>query len=703
MTKRKKWAILISIFAVLLLAGIVSGVMLNRSAPEQKMIVRWDFSRGFGSFQQDAYIMDSEVTEFAIDPVGGRDGRDCAVIRNKGDNDSRLVYSVDARANTYYRISAWIRSEGVDTGAGAVGANLSVMDLLEYGGGVNLTGDSQWTHVEFYGKTGKSQKSFQVALRLGFYGGDIRGTAYFDDVEIEQLSSLPDGAAAISLQASSHNGGGNTSKLPFTYRDAMRVSFLLLLGVFLLFVLGYRYARIRDREWNLSGKRLSERGLSVQTGVWMILFVGLVIRLILSVTAPQCDIDVNLFKHWANQSASLGMSNTYPNAETLNLDYPPLHMYYLFFIGNLVKGLGLAASPVFTLLIKLPAILADCAIGYLLYRLCDKRMSKNWTFLAVMLWVFNPVAILDSAAWGQVDSILAFYLLAMLYFVMKEKFVPASAMLALSVLLKPQGIILSPILFFALVKYLIREKNAKALLPFAYSLGTFLGVFLLGLLPFWSKMPLSWPVDLYLGTAGGYEYASVNALNFWFLIGANWVKDSQPFWGLSYFWWGMIFIVLSSVATWILYQKSKRMNYIPYLLASVLLYSVVTFGPRMHERYFFPIVAFLLAAVLYSNNKWLLWLYSAISVCGFLTVMEIMIDLLLGDNWPGLASTEGSMTTFRWLLCACNVITCLLLLIFAVLAAAGKMTPNDPSMKIWDLHEEEPKELTLLEDTVDTV
>ena len=130
----------------------------------------------------------------------------------------------------------------------------------------------------------------------------------------------------------------------------------------------------------------------------------------------------------------------------------------------------------------------------------------------------------------------------------------------------------------------------------------------------------------------------------------------------------MLAIVAASVITWVVYQINKKEKSVPYLMSAVLIYLVVNFGPRMHERYFFPLIALMLIALIYINNKWLLYLFAVTSGVNFLIVMEIMTDLTVGGsggkyrhfNWP-------HVTTFRGTLAFINVTCSVLLLVFAVM------------------------------------
>lgn len=68
-------------------------------------------------------------------------------------------------------------------------------------------------------------------------------------------------------------------------------------------------------------------------------------------------------------------------------------------------------DPVFRLAEKMPIVLADLVIGYLLYRILKGRRG----LVAAALWLFNFITIFESSIFGQFDSIVTLFLLATLY------------------------------------------------------------------------------------------------------------------------------------------------------------------------------------------------------------------------------------------------------------------------------------------------
>ena len=95
------------------------------------------------------------------------------------------------------------------------------------------------------------------------------------------------------------------------------------------------------------------------------------------------------------------------------------------------------------LVYKLPMILADLAIVFLLPKLFEEKKKKR---LSQILWLFNPLSIYVSSMMGQVDIIIALFLLLALINLKNKRNFKAVVWVALSALIKPIGLILFPIM-----------------------------------------------------------------------------------------------------------------------------------------------------------------------------------------------------------------------------------------------------------------
>jgi len=198
----------------------------------------------------------------------------------------------------------------------------------------------------------------------------------------------------------------------------MSVIYLCASVYALLFVLVY-YSSLRP-------SLAKEQSASNATVAISLLLCGaFIIRLIVAMSVTGHATDIVCFKSWAEMSFKGGLSNFYfSDAFT---DYPPGYMYVLYLIGAVKSLFNIAYdSTLYTVIIKLPAIICDLAGGFVLYKFLSKRTNKTVSLCLPLLYLLNPATIINSSAWGQVDSVFTLFvvlfvwLISERYFIIKE-------------------------------------------------------------------------------------------------------------------------------------------------------------------------------------------------------------------------------------------------------------------------------------------
>lgn len=328
---------------------------------------------------------------------------------------------------------------------------------------------------------------------------------------------------------------------------------------------------------------------------WLIalLALGLFLRIYCS-TLMEGHSDIMLFKNWAAAAAN-NLLEVYSHS---NIDYPPLYLYILALIGK-IAGLP-AISPYYTLLLKLPAILADIATSLLIFKLGRKYLAPELSLLLSAFYLFNPAIFINSAFWGQVDSFFTLILVLAVLALSENRIRVSSALFAAAVLMKPQGIIFLPVLCFEL----LRRKSLKDWLEAVlFALGTAAII----VIPFSLHKDMLWIFKLYSSTVGEYPYASVNAFNLFSLLGANYKNDAAIFFIFSYHTWGLIFITLVTAFSWFIYTRRRNSDFAP-AAALFQIAGVFTLATGMHERYLFPAIGLTILGFIYLRDKrlWLL-------------------------------------------------------------------------------------------------
>ena len=183
-------------FIVLLLIQFV--LPLNSFAQGENLAKNPEFEEGSidkdYSWISEGWDKTEGVTQFLLDETQFRNGSKSALIINNSANDSRYKQTITVKANTYYRMSCWIKTQNI--GFEQKGANLSIENSLDTSKDIKGT-SNYWEYVELYGKTSPNQETFTLSLGIGGYGSTNTGRAWFDSIDVVELDNLPPGKAFV--------------------------------------------------------------------------------------------------------------------------------------------------------------------------------------------------------------------------------------------------------------------------------------------------------------------------------------------------------------------------------------------------------------------------------------------------------------------------------------------------------------------------
>lgn len=351
-----------------------------------------------------------------------------------------------------------------------------------------------------------------------------------------------------------------------------------------------------------------------------LLLTAFLIRVVCAMLYRGHNSDMNCFLAWSNRVVEVGFSNFY--STEIFTDYPPGYMYILYVIGTIRKWFHLDNNHVISIILtKMPAILCDLAIGWLIFKIAVKRMPKMSAIICTCIYLFNPVVILNSSIWGQVDSVFTLTIVAMCYFIIEKKLPYAYLAFAIGILIKPQTLICTPILMFGIIDQVFLDgfEQKKFWKQLGFGLGAIAIMFCLAL-PF----GLDKVISQYIDTLGSYPYATINGYNIWAMFGLNWSSQENVFLFFTYKQWGTFFIfMIVAVATFMSFRSKKDVSKYFYIGAFIVI-SMFTLSVRMHERYMFPALILLLLAFLYRPKKEIYILYILFSIANFYNTAHVL-------------------------------------------------------------------------------
>lgn len=290
---------------------------------------------------------------------------------------------------------------------------------------------------------------------------------------------------------------------------------------------------------------------------------------------PGHAVDLSAFHAWALRLAEVGPRTFY--VPGVFVDYLPGYLLVLWPLGLVVRSFPSIAPEV----LKLPPTVADFAVAYWLRRLGGPRGE-----LAAAAYLWNPAVLFAGPWWGQAESVALAWLVGSAWAWHQARPGWAGLLFALGALTKPQYAGAAVVLLLGLAQ---GWPGVRLLAAAGSVLATAVGCgFLFGLSP-WGLVRLA------LSAAATYPYGSVNALNLWYLLGLNWKPDATAVLGLPAGVWGTV-LALGALA-WAGARVARRGEVgLAALGAAAASASVFAFATRMHERYLFPAVPFVLLA-----------------------------------------------------------------------------------------------------------
>ena len=285
----------------------------------------------------------------------------------------------------------------------------------------------------------------------------------------------------------------------------------------------------------------------------------------------------------------------------LNLKIPAFPSNIMFFLE----------TNLYPALLKLPSILADLGIAYLIYRFLKDIKKEKLGILGAAVFLLNPVIWYNSSVWGQTDAVVNFFALLAFFLLLKRKLLLATLSLILSFYIKASLLIFIPIFLIVAVrqKYKIVEVLKAVSLPLVI-----IGILTL---PFSGANPFGWLGDIYAKKvfAEQLQLITANAFNIWaFMAGIHAKSQTLLLGPLSYKVWGSILFGTSLIPTLYLVWKKQDMKRVFWALSIVSLSSFMLLT-NMHERYLYPFFpVFSVVAVLDRKLLPIYWGISGVSL-----------------------------------------------------------------------------------------
>lgn len=349
------------------------------------------------------------------------------------------------------------------------------------------------------------------------------------------------------------------------------------------------------------------------------LCLALVVRMALSFL-PAFEYDQSAFRFWSYRLAEVGPAQFYSKEVFTN---NPLGMLYFFWLIGIIKSTLLPLDQ----LLKFPAILADLLTGIIIYKLVKEQLGNKWGNIAASFYIFNPVLIVNSAIWGQYDSVAILFLVLSTYFALiKKSPIICSAFFSLALITKPQSLQSVPFLIYYFIK------NFKPIL-WLYSFLSFAVTAVILFIPFFPHNPIYGIYSVLTGSTNLFNCTTCNALNFWGIFG-TWKNDMNLFFSIPLEYWGIgLFLGLLLV----IFSRKIKNNSL-YFTISISMLSFFMLLTRMHERYSIYFLPFLVISLSLLKSRILVIFYIFFSL---MILINLYIPYAYYNNLVKITNLPG--------------------------------------------------------------
>lgn len=298
-------------------------------------------------------------------------------------------------------------------------------------------------------------------------------------------------------------------------------------------------------------------------------------------------------------------------------------------------------------LVKLPFILSDIGIGFLIYKIVSNiKLARpaggpKYAILSASVFLFNPVLIYNSAIWGQTDSLINLLAILGLYLIFKKKYFFGIIIFLSTFLFKLSLIIYLPIFGLLLLKRITDWK--KFILPI---ISFFIFLFIVAL-PFkldgFGSFQWLWYMYTNRVLVRQGSMLNGNAFNLWSIIFSIDLSKSEfsDFFGLSYQLIGRITYLLFLMPVWFKFIKNKLTLANLFTALTLSAFGCFVFLTNMHERYLYPIFPLIsilavlpktiinlkqiiILSIIHFLNLYNLWFYPSI---------PLLKNFLIGSNF----------------------------------------------------------------------
>lgn len=257
------------------------------------------------------------------------------------------------------------------------------------------------------------------------------------------------------------------------------------------------------------------------------------------------------------------------------------------------------------------------SIAYFVAGFQNNAFSKKRFCCAYVLVLLLPTVVLNSAYWGQCDSIYTFFIFWSIWFLYKERYVYAFLLLGCAFAFKLQTILIVPLFI-----YLYFAKKNFSILNSLITIFTF---WLSGIAAYLYGRGIFDGFRIYFNQVSHYKQMALNVTSFW-LIGGNDFSNLNRY-------AIMLTVAILGIGLYLTIDNDVKFeSFKNYLVASVFVeWTSIAFLPAMHERYTY-VLDLVLVTLALIDKKYIKYAFVSL-IFSIITYNKYLFKGAVIDRW----------------------------------------------------------------------
>ncbi len=559
----------------------------------------------------------------------------------KANDYTGYTQKVSVEKNSIYYLSAKVRiTTALSSNDSALGgAFVAVGTDYARVNAVEKAKTNGWKTIGTYFNSG-DRTSVLLRFGVGTEAYKTSGTADFDSVSLVKVKTAPEGTLVTDLPGSddvaTFSSGYNTNK-----DGKLFMILTVVLGALVLFA-GYAVFRtMMGRKGAFLTVESQNKPVSFFKSSAFILIVcelvAFAVRLIL-INFVYGGSSIDGYVSTATNLVDLGAAKYYFNTKVLT---PIGSLYVLWMLGALASPLKLTMGSMgFAIFLKIPAVLADLVVVFLIYYLANRKYNQYISAIFAGAYAIVPTFFFLSAGWGAYSSIGALFLLLSLTAILDRKYVASIIYFSVALLFSTEVLLLAPLFLAYLVYVFFKSDDYK--MGISITLTSSIIVMYLISIPF-----------ILSHFTAGHPFIVVSRYCQAFLAHAGFTENAFSVYGLfglgaananvaSYVFNG-IFVGLMIVATILAFFKSRSRLDLLLLAAFTFVFTFVMTS-AVDTLLIYPALVLLLAYGMITGDRRVLKLFGGLSLTTLInTSYAMMIGGYFGagENSSPVLMTAG--------------------------------------------------------------